>query len=290
MKNLLISTIVFVVAGLAISPLMAKESKKAIIILDASGSMLGKVDGVTKIEIAKKTLSKLVTNWDESIELGMLVYGHRKKGDCNDMEMIYPIAKADKNSILNKLSYINPKGKTPIAKSIKLAVDKLRSNEDKAIVTIITDGKDTCSPNACEDVKALKKSGVDFVANIIAFDVKNKDQKQLMCIADATGGTFSLASDEMGLNMAVGSSMKDSGIKVNIGDAIDVNMGSSTGDMNVKVGGKDSNSDIKVKMSGDNGDMKVRVKDKEAGDIKIDMSGEDGIRIKMPGININLGF
>jgi len=288
MKQMLISTVV--VVGLAMSPLMAKESKKAIVILDASGSMLGQIDGVAKIDIAKKTLNRLVNGWKDDTQLGVMVYGHRKKGDCNDIEMISPIGKVDKSSIIKKISQIAPKGKTPIAKSIKLAVDKLKQNEDKAVVTIITDGKDTCSPNACEDVKALKKSGVDFVANVIGFDVKDGDQKQLMCIANATGGTFSLVSDEMGLNMAVGSSMKNSGIKVDVGDAINVNMGSSTGNMDVKVGDKKGNSDIKVKMGGNNGDMKVRVKDKEAGDIKVDMSEKGGIKVKMPGIDINLGF
>ena len=45
------------------------ESVQTIIVLDASGSMWGQIDGVAKIDIAKKVIEDLLETLDPKLEL-----------------------------------------------------------------------------------------------------------------------------------------------------------------------------------------------------------------------------
>lgn len=181
----------------------AQEHQKAIIIFDASGSMWGQIDGIPKITIARNALKNVVREWNPSIELGLTVYGHRRKGDCNDIQNIVPIGPVDKNRIINSVMSISPKGKTPISRSLKQAADALKYTEEKTTVILISDGKETCDPDPCSTAKELKKQGIGFVAHVIGFNVDKATDKQLQCIADATGGEYFSAKNADALNKAM---------------------------------------------------------------------------------------
>lgn len=181
----------------------ANAADKAIIVFDASGSMWGQVEGQTKIAIAKKTLNQLVKNWDENKELGLVAYGHRRKGDCKDIEALVPVGKINKSGMISKVNKINPKGKTPISASISKAADELKYTEDNATVILISDGKETCNADPCETATRLEKLGVNFTAHVIGFDVDIETSKQLKCIADNTGGKYFPADNAEELNEAL---------------------------------------------------------------------------------------
>lgn len=84
------------------------------IVFDASGSMWGQIEGKAKITIAKEVLKNIVSTWDTSIHMGLIVYGHRQKGDCNDIETIVPISAVDKNKSISKIKSINLKLDGPV--------------------------------------------------------------------------------------------------------------------------------------------------------------------------------
>jgi len=181
----------------------SSAQNRAIIIFDASGSMWGQINGVPKITIAKDALKSVVKGWNENSELGLMAYGHRRKGDCSDIQTLVPTAKIDKNRIINAVMNISPKGKTPISRSLKKAANELKYTEDRATVILISDGKETCDPNPCGTAKALKKQGIDFVAHVIGFNVDRRTDKELECIAKATGGEYFSAKNANELNKAV---------------------------------------------------------------------------------------
>lgn len=176
---------------------------KAIIVFDASGSMWSKIDGKTKIKVAKETLENLVNNWDEKKTLGLLAYGHRTKGDCNDIQTLIPIGKVDKKQMISIVNKINPKGKTPISAAIKKAAEELKFTEDNATVILISDGKETCNADPCKTAAELEKLGVNFTAHVIGFDVDEETGKQLKCIATNTGGQYFPADNAEQLNEAL---------------------------------------------------------------------------------------
>ena len=198
--------ITFLLFGLLLNLLLSlsvNAADKAIIVFDASGSMWGQLEGKTKIAIAKETLADVVTNWNEEKQLGLLAYGHRRKGDCKDIETLVPVGKIDKASMISKVKKINPKGKTPISASIRMAADELKFTEDNATIILISDGKETCNADPCETAAELEKLGVNFTAHVIGFGVDKETSEQLQCIAANTGGLYFPANNSEQLNDAL---------------------------------------------------------------------------------------
>lgn len=184
---------------------LAAQTGDSILILDASGSMWGQVDGQTKISAARKAVDSILSKWKTSDRLGLMTYGHRTKGDCKDIELVVPVGDFDPDKIRSAVRGLNPKGKTPMADSLRAAAEALRSTENKATVILVSDGIETCAPDPCAVAAELKKAGVSFTAHVIGFDVTDPAAKnQLQCIARATGGVYLDAKNASGLENALG--------------------------------------------------------------------------------------
>ncbi len=117
MIRLLISfLIVFTLHFTAQSQTTDQETSSSIIlILDGSGSMWGSIDNNTKIGIAKEVIASVLGKMNPDQAVGLEVYGHRHKGDCNDIETLIQPAVGNHKEILRVLDGINPTGKTPLA-------------------------------------------------------------------------------------------------------------------------------------------------------------------------------
>ena len=201
MKKLLLGFVL--VFATLFTNVVAEDNPRAVIIFDASGSMWGQINGKAKIEIARDALKNVVREWNPNVELGLTVYGHRSKGDCNDIETVIPVGKVDKNKVIRTVMAIKPKGKTPISRSLRKVADEIKYTEEKATIILISDGKETCDPDPCGTAKELEKEGIDFVTHVIGFNVDKKTSQQLECIASATGGEYFSAKNAAALNKAM---------------------------------------------------------------------------------------
>lgn len=145
--NPILCTIV-ALSGLALAtPTSAQANDgraKAMMVLDASGSMWGQIDGTAKISIARDVIDGVLQDWDPDIDLGLIAYGHRRKGDCSDIETVQPIAPLDPAQFSATVRSINPVGKTPISESLFRAARELRHIEDPSTVILVSDGLETC--------------------------------------------------------------------------------------------------------------------------------------------------
>lgn len=166
-----------------------------IFIYDASGSMWGEMQGKTKMEIASNVLSSTVSSLPDTQKIGLVAYGHRKKGDCKDVEFLVEALKGTPANINAALKSIKPLGKTPLAYSATLVIDQLRASKSKATIILITDGIESCDGNICDVVKAAKKEGIDFRLHIIGFGLKAGETEQLKCAVRAGEGQYYDAAD-----------------------------------------------------------------------------------------------
>ena len=96
------------------STVTAEEGRRFMLVLDESNSMWGQIEGVCKIEIARDVIGKMVKDWPEGRPLGVLAYGHRRKGDCHDIELVLPVGPVDSAKIISTVNRLRPKGKTPL--------------------------------------------------------------------------------------------------------------------------------------------------------------------------------
>ena len=171
------------------------QTANMVFILDASGSMWGRIDDVAKIEIAKQVMTGIIQNLSTESNVGLVAYGHRRKGDCTDVEELAPIAPLQKDLLIEKISNIKPKGMTPITFSIKTTAQKLKSAEQETTIILVSDGQETCNADPCALVRQLKESGLKFVMHVIGFDVTDAERVQLECVARAGGGAYYTAKN-----------------------------------------------------------------------------------------------
>ncbi|MBK8037289.1 MAG: VWA domain-containing protein [Verrucomicrobiaceae bacterium] len=181
----------------------AQNREKAILILDASGSMWGEVDKRAKIDVAKQVVIDLVSSWNYKIDLGLMVYGHRSKSDCADIELMIPPGPVDASVFRQKVGAILPRGKTPLTRSVIQAAELLRYSEEKATVILVTDGIETCGEDPCAAAEALEAAGVDFKAHVIGFALKPAEQATIDCLARKTGGLSLTAKNAAELKNAL---------------------------------------------------------------------------------------
>ncbi|KQU66686.1 hypothetical protein ASC75_08615 [Aminobacter sp. DSM 101952] len=181
----------------------AQAADRAIIVLDASGSMWGQIDGKPKLEIARQALRSVLTTIPADTELGLMAYGHREKGSCSDIELVVPPASGSASAITAAADSMKFLGKTPLSAAVKQAAEDLKYTEDKATVILITDGLETCSADPCALGKELEQSGVDFTAHVVGFGLTAEEGRQVACLAENTGGKYIQASDAKGLEDAL---------------------------------------------------------------------------------------
>lgn len=181
---------------------LSEAPKDAILILDASGSMWGQIDGVNKIVIAKDVVEGLVRSLPPEQRLGMVAYGHRKKGDCSDIQTLADVG-ADRDSVVKQIRQLSPKGKTPLTKSVEHAATELNYTENAATVILVSDGLETCDADPCALARLLEEKGLDFTVHVVGFDVTEEERKGLVCIAKETGGEFLSADNAEELSGAL---------------------------------------------------------------------------------------
>ncbi|MFZ1983578.1 MAG: VWA domain-containing protein [Desulfatitalea sp.] len=180
-----------------------KDKARLVLVLDASGSMWGQINGRAKIDIAKAAMAELIAAIPADFQTGLMVYGHRHKADCNDIEMVIPVGPHNSTAMKNKVQAINPKGKTPLSEAVRQAAQALRYTEERATVILVSDGLESCDIDPCKLAADLAMSGVDFTVHVVGFDISKEDQGRLRCLADKTGGLFLAASDAGSLRDAL---------------------------------------------------------------------------------------
>jgi Ca-activated chloride channel family protein len=190
---------------------LALAADKAIIVLDASGSMWGQIDGRPKLEIARETLASVLPTLPADLELGLMAYGHREKGNCSDIELVVPPAAGSAAAISEAAAHLRFLGKTPLTEAVRQAAQALRYTEEKATVILITDGIETCRADPCALGAELEQGGVDFTAHVVGFGLSKEEGRQVACLADNTGGRYIEASDAGSLGEALKETVADAG-------------------------------------------------------------------------------
>src|SRR5690606_26202498 len=186
----------------------AHATERAIIVFDGSGSMWGQIDGKPKLEIARQALRDMLETVPDTMELGLMAYGHREKGNCNDIETLVAPSANSKGAIIQAVQNMRFLGKTPLSAAVQQAATELRHTEDKATVILITDGEETCNADPCALGTELKRSGVDFTAHVVGLGLTRQQGEHVACLAHNTGGQYFAADDAARLSQALNAAMQ----------------------------------------------------------------------------------
>jgi Ca-activated chloride channel homolog len=180
------------------------DGQRVILVLDASGSMRGKIEGKSKMDIAKDVVGKLVGTWKPEDDLGLVVYGHREKGSCTDIETVWPPKPLTASQFMGPIDALLPKGKTPMTQAVRQAAEALKYTEQKSTVILVSDGLETCGADPCAMARELEAAGVELTVHTVGFGLDDKGAiAQLKCMAEETGGVSVLADNADELETAL---------------------------------------------------------------------------------------
>jgi hypothetical protein len=173
------------------------------LILDASGSMLKRLDGKRRIVIAKEVLSEAVQEYiPAGTPVALRVFGHKEPNSCRtDLEMsLAPLDPAKASKTIQAVNAMNL-AKTPIADSLAKVESDLKKAPGRKVVVLVTDGEETCDGKPEEVIQKLQDKGFDVTLNIVGFAIDDAGlEAQFKSWADLGGGRYFSAKSQEGLS------------------------------------------------------------------------------------------
>lgn len=196
-------------AGPVAPAFAASEPPSVVIVFDGSGSMWGKIDGdkLAKFHAGREALRRLLPQMSPAARLGLVSFGHRRKGDCSDAELIAAPDSRDQERINAPLEKLNPKGKGPLVLGMRTAAKALAGRTAASLV-IIHDGADNCQQDACAAATEIAKAQPGLAIHTLGIGLEPEDVEKTSCIAAATGGKMIDARNAEQLDAAIGEVLK----------------------------------------------------------------------------------
>ncbi len=190
---------------------VAKQGRNAArnleIVLDVSGSMKTALGESTRWDTALAVLKDVVGTLPDDLNVALRVYGHRYPSKsaqtCADTELVVPLARLDRDRIVQTASSFHPRGETPLIRSVEQTVGDLKRAGGGSVI-LITDGEESCHGDPKLAAAMIKASGVKVSLNIVGFTLTGQAvEAQLGALAGSTGGRYYSAQDGAQLSRAV---------------------------------------------------------------------------------------
>jgi hypothetical protein len=181
------------------------------LVVDASGSMLQKIKGRQKIEIARAELAHLVRDvLPDSTPVTLRVYGQGGKGSCTS-DLMMPLAPLDRQRAEQIVAGVKSTNgaKTATAASLHATAQDLSNAHGAKRIILITDGEENCGGNVEKEITELRGSGFDLQLSIIGFAI---DSPQVGVMfkhwAQLGGGSYYETHDAPTLDVAMTSAIR----------------------------------------------------------------------------------
>ncbi|RZV35367.1 MAG: VWA domain-containing protein [Chromatiales bacterium] len=188
-------------------PALSLSDRAVEVVVDASQSMWGQIEGRSKMEIAKTTLEE-VTYWlPDDMELALRAYGNTsapKQNNCTDSALLVPFRDNNRDYIRQAIAGLRPTGQTPIAYALNQVARDFEASQSDRIVVLVTDGIESCGGDPVTAAYALQQQGI--VVHVIGFGLgsaADEDASSLQAIAAASGGRYVTAGSAEELKSAL---------------------------------------------------------------------------------------
>ncbi len=180
------------------------DNTDLLIIYDSSNSMWGELeDKSRKYEAGREALGRFMASELGSRNVGFRAYGHRKKSDCRDSELVVPFSDvaAAKSSINSAVKGIRPTGKTPITYSLGEGLKDLGGKSGE--ILLISDGLETCDADPCDLMRDWQTANINIRVHVVGVGLNDKERTAIACIAERSGGQYFNADSAEGFGEAL---------------------------------------------------------------------------------------
>lgn len=151
--------------------------------------MNGKWEGSTKIELAREILGEALNELEgtPNLEIALRVYGHQSPitptfQDCDDTKLEVPFGPDNYGRIRSFINRVEPKGTTPIARSLEAAAEDFPDKNARNVVILITDGLEACDQFPCEIARKLKEKEINVTPFVVGLGIDLKYLNEFDCI------------------------------------------------------------------------------------------------------------
>ena len=188
-------------------PALSLNDRSVEIVVDASRSMWGQIDGVSKMEIAKRTLDALSYRLPDDLDLALRAYGSTsasESNNCADSTLLVPFRDGNRNYIRQAIAGLKPTGQTPIAYALNQAARDFEGLRNEKTIILVSDGIESCGGDPVQAARSLKEQGI--VVHLIGFGLgsaADEDTASLRAVANASGGRYVTASNAAELEAAL---------------------------------------------------------------------------------------
>jgi Ca-activated chloride channel family protein len=215
----------FVIAagGAGPSGSLAEDGRKpaclgdAMVVLDGSGSMAAAdfPEGApNRIDRVRLALSRVVPDAAAVRRLGLVIYGPGKsERSCRHVDLKFSPRPQAARDILQFADQMRPAGRTPLTRSVAVAVQALRDSPRPAEIVVLTDGEDTCGGDPCDLARRLKVEAPGIRVHVVGFRLPSYNETAgAKCLATETGGMFVTAETTSELTDALRQTLVCAGI------------------------------------------------------------------------------
>lgn len=185
----------------------------AVIVFDGSGSMWGTVgtERPPKYELLQGVLRKTLSTLSPRVALGLTAFGHRRRGDCSDIQTLAEPATGAGERILALSDDISPRGRGPLTQALRTAASQIPADRPGTIIAI-HDGPDNCSQDPCAAAQEIARSHPQTRIYTIGFGLPRGDAERMRCVGEATGGRMFETQDSAGLDAALSEALTLAGL------------------------------------------------------------------------------
>lgn len=198
---------------------------RILFIFDGSNSMNAQWQKATKIKVAKKLLTQTLDSLKglDNIEVGLRMYGHQTRiipghQDCSDTKLEVPLASGAANitRIQSKIRGLQPKGTTPIARSLEYAAEDFPDCDNcRNVIILISDGIEACDEDPCAVSRALKEKGIKLQPFIIGLGLDTSYLSQFECIGEFMSAETEDAFESV-LNFVISQALNNTTAQINL--------------------------------------------------------------------------
>ncbi len=188
-------------------PILSLNDRAVEIVVDASRSMWGRMDGEPKMVVAKEILLDVSYWFPEDLDLALRAYGSTSpsdSNDCADSTLLVPFGEDNRELIRAAIAGLRPLGQTPIAYALNQAAGDFGALQDDRALVLVTDGIESCGGDPVQAARELREQGI--MVHLIGFGLGNaadEDAASLQAVANASGGRYVTAGSSEELKEAL---------------------------------------------------------------------------------------
>jgi Ca-activated chloride channel family protein len=182
----------------------ADKSPTVMFLLDSSGSMWGRVgyEKRSKYEFTRDALREVLPRLRPDVRAGLAAFGHRRRGNCSDAEVLVPPQADAAQKIIAPLDKLNATGKGPLVLGLREAANAIGSAAPATIV-LINDDVDNCGQDVCALAAQIAQSNPNLTVHEIGLGLDRTRLQLMSCLPRLTGGKLFDAHDAAGLTTAL---------------------------------------------------------------------------------------